>query len=593
MSGTAILDGSDLPARFVSRRHAAVAFADIVGYTILMGAEPERTHARWMALLFAMLRPLARTHGSSIVKSTGDGVVADFPTVADAYAWAEAVQRGIRDTDSPDLPPIAFRIAISVGDIHATDDDVYGESVNVAARLQEHAPPGGIAMTEAARAALVAPPAMHDLGVLHLRNIVLPVRAFVLEPPSPARVPIRPPPAGIPSIAVMPFDNPGGDLGDAYFADGVIDDIVISLGALRELSVIARGATLGWTGGRHDPRVIGRVLGVRYVLTGSVRRGPGHLRLSVELRETEDGDSIWQDRFEAADHEVFAVQDEIVARAVGGIAPSVRAAELRRALRRRPDSLTAYDLTLRGMHALDGLRRESFRDAGQHFDRAMHEDPGYAMPAAWAAQWHSFAVGQAWSDTPEADAALVGEMAARAVQLDPGNALGFAMCGHYRAYHRRDPASALPFYDQAVQACPNHALAWSYRSGSLSYLGRGQEALASAQRAYRLSPHGPDRYYFQGFVSIAHYACGHHEDVVHWTRLVLADNPGFTSSHRILIPALDALGRYEEAREVAQRMMTYEPRFRLSVFAEMRAPFVDPALRAQQLGALRRAGVPD
>jgi adenylate cyclase len=574
-------------------RTAAVAFADIVGYSVLMSTAGEATHVRWMGLLHGTLRPLARKYGSTLVKSTGDGVMADFPSVEDAFAWAEAVHAATRATDNPALPPVTFRIAINHGEVGYTDEDVYGVPVNTAQRLQEHAPPGGIALTKTAFDLLAHAPPVRDIGMLELRNIEGPVHILVRDPPEAVRTPRRPLLSGAPSIVVLPLEDLDGDPNHLYFASGVIDDIVISLAALPELSVIARGATVGWRPTVADPRIVGRMLGVRYVQLGSIRRRGGVVRITVDLRETEEGDSIWSDRIDASDRELFDVQDEIVARIVAGILPSVRAAELRRALRRHPDSFTAYDYTLRAMFDLDGLRRDTFAGAGALLRRAMREDPGYSMPVAWAAQWHSLAVGQGWTDAPDKDAALAGQMAEQSIRLDPRNALGFAVAGHHRAYHTHDPAEALPFFDHAVRVSPSHALSWALRSGSLTYLGRGTEALESATRGFNLSPHGPNRYYFECFVGLAHFACGNDAEAARWLRLSLLDSPGFTSAHRTLIACLVGLGQVDEARQVAADMLRYEPGFTLSAYARDRAPIVDPALREKLFSRMRMAGVPE
>lgn len=578
--------------RLVPPRRAAVAFADIVGYTILMSEDPGRTHARWMELLHGTLRPLARARGSRIVKSTGDGMLADFDKMTDALAWARAVHAHVAATDRPDLPPIAFRIALAFGEIDATDDDLYGPCVNIAARLQEHAPPGGIALTAEARAELGAPPPLEPLGLLSLRNIATPVEAFVGMPAAAPRVPYRRPPTGMPSVAVMPFELPQGS-NDQYLATGLIEDIVLSLGALSDLSVTARSATLSWGAGRHDPAMIGRVLGVRYVLSGALRRAPGRMRLAVALRETAEGDSVWSDRYDIASDDLFDVQDEIVTRVVGGLAPGIRSAELRRALRAKPGSLTAYDHTLRGMHELDALRGASFAQARQQFDDAIATDPAYAAPVAWAARWHSFAYSQGWSRDPARDRDLWGATAARAIALDPANAMAHVMAGHFRARVLHDPQGALADYDRALSRNPNYAPALSLKSAALSYLGRGPEALALGERALSLAPRGPERFYYLCFVGMAHLACGDNDTAAQWLRQTIAENPDLNAAHRFLIAALHGAGRADEARAAAAVLRANEPEFRVSAYAGGRQPFRDAALAAQLIGALRAAGLPD
>ncbi|MFN6956361.1 MAG: adenylate/guanylate cyclase domain-containing protein, partial [Acetobacteraceae bacterium] len=376
------------------RRFAAFAFADVVGYTILMATEEARTHRRWMAVLDGVLRPLAGAHGGRIVKSTGDGVLAEFRTPEGALGWALQVQRRLAEADAadPEAPTLALRIAAHMGEVTATPHDIYGQGVNVAARLQEHAPAGGLllsaAMVEALGPALPRPP--RDLGLITLKHLPEPERAFILDPETPpARLPSPPDVSPLPSLAVLPFRNLGGDPQDDYFADGVVEDIVVSLGNLRELMVVARSSTLSWRGRDADPREVSRALGVRYVVSGSVRRAGREMRVQVELSDAQTGSRLWGDRAEATGGGLFTLQDRIVERIVAGVAPHVRAAELQRAMRKRPESFTAYDLTLRGLALIQDLERDRFAEARALFERAMAHDPGFSLPVAWAARWHS------------------------------------------------------------------------------------------------------------------------------------------------------------------------------------------------------------
>lgn len=574
------------------RAHAAVVFADIVGYTILMGADGAHTHARWMQLLHGTLRPMGARLGSTLMKSTGDGVAAAFPTVAAALCWAQAVQQAVRESDDPGVPPVAFRIGIDAGPVEFDADEIYGVAVNVAARLQEHAPPGGIALSAAVLAALPHPPPMLALGCVALRNIPTPVEAAVIEPPSPVRVPLRPPARGLPAIAIMPLANDANDPEDAYFAEGVLEDVAVSLGALRELAVIARSATLGWSPRRHDARTLGRMLGARYVLTGRLRRRPGCLRLDLDLHEAEDGARLWSERFDAPDSGIFAMQEAIAARIAAGLVPGIEAAELARALRQRPESLTAYDLTLRAMHAMTALEPASFADAGRDLMQAIAADPTFAMPLARAAQWHSMALGQGWSAAPDAAVAEVEDKAARAIMLDPSNALGHAMAGRYWSYHRRDPLRALPHFDRALAANPSHAMAWTWRAAALAFLGRGPEAVDSAERGLALSPRGRECYYFRYALGLALWAQGDNQQAARWLGRTLRERPGFSAACRVLIGALVPMGRLSEARRVAQRMLRAEPDFSLADFERRRAAIVDPALRHRLHAAMQSAGLP-
>lgn len=585
-------------APVVGRRLAAIAFVDIVGYSILMARDETRTHQRWMATLDEVIRPQLNQHRGRLVKSTGDGVLVEFPSAFDAVGWARQVQRSVHSggADTEETLPFALRIAVHLGDVIATTEDIYGDNVNVTARLQEYAEPGGIVLSETVHDLVRGSigTQARDLGPLELKNFEKPVRAFALDPEVRGiKVPLRPGRAKLPSIAVLPLQNVGNDPADDYFCDGIVEDVTLSLAGLHELMVISRGSTLAYRGTRPDPREVGRALGVRYVLTGSVRRSERLVRVSVELCDANTGVSLWGERAEAPPGELFDVQDRVVERIVVGIAPNVRAAELRGAMRKKPGSFTAYDHTLRALHIINSLDKNTFLKARDYLNDAIEEDPNFAMPVAWSARWHSIYVGQGWSAAPTADSAKAVELAGKAIELDRDNALALATYGHLRSYLFHDYDSALVYLDRALAACPNHSLAWILSSATLSYVGRAEEAIIYGEHALRLSPFDQSLFYYYMFLNLAHYGRGNYAEAVKWGRMSINENPYYTANHRPLAAALAALNRLEEAREVADAMMKIEPNFRVSVWGRTRQPFRDANAGQLYMERLRKAGFPD
>ena len=580
----------------MERRLAAIAFVDIVGYSILMGRDETRTHQRWMTILNGILHPEAVGHRGRIVKSTGDGVLAEFPSAFDAVQWALDVQRAaqVQDADDP-LPPIALRIALHVGDIITTDFDVFGDGVNVTARLQEHAPAGGIVVSEAVhnlvRGSVGA--VMRDLGPLNLKNFEQPVRAFALDVANhQIVVPHLQSAERLPSIAVLPLENIGGNPEDDYFCDGCVEDITLSLAGLRELLVISRGSSLAYRGRHADPREVGRMFGVRYVLSGSLRRSERLVRVSVELCDSQNGATLWGEKSEVEPSELFDVQDRIVRKIVSGIAPNVRAAELRNAMRKKPENFSAYDCTLRALHIMHSLDKNTFLQARDYLERAMTEDPEFAMPTAWAARWHGLWVGQGWSVDPAADQARALELAAKAIELDGQNALALATFGHLKSFLSHDYDSALVYFDRALAACPNHSLAWLLSSPTLSYIGRGDEAVRHAEHALRLSPLDRSLFYYYALMGLAYYAIGNYAEAVKWASMGANESPRHTANLRYLAAGLAALGRIEEARDAGRKFLELDPAFRLSTFEQTLQPFRVPELKEKYIEHLSKAGLP-
>lgn len=392
----------------------------------------------------------------------------------------------------------------------------------------------------------------------------------------------------LPSIAVLPFRSTSTDELSDYFGDGIVEDIIVSLGSLHELFVISRGSTLAFRSKEPDPREVGRALGVRYVVSGSVQRSGKRLRIFVELCDAETGTAIWTDRTEAPLGDLFDIQDSYTASFAGRVAPYIRAAELRRALRKRPETLTAYDYVLQG---LDHVHRDAtFGKAGEFFQLAIDKEPTFALPYAWAGWWRSILIRQGWSKEPIKDWMTAAQMSSRAIDLDPQNALALASYGHLKSVLQRDYDSGELFLKSAVQACPNGPIAWVLGSFTQSYRGHGDEAIRRAEQALKLSPLDRGRFYCHLAMGLGHYVAGRYDEAVKWGKLSATENPGFTSTLRYLAAAHTAAGQHEEARKVAAEVVRREPHFRLGGYA---IPFQNKELNELHRARLKQAGLPE
>jgi len=583
----------------ISRRLAAVAFVDIVGYTALMASDESHTHLRWMKILNEVIRPRIPQYRGRLVKLTGDGVLAEFSSALDAVEWAQDIQRLVPSAQierNGRPPSIALRIAINLGDIIVTESDIYGDGVNVAARLQEHAEPGGVLLSESVYDVVrgTVGRQTRELGYLKLKNLAKPVRAYSVSVDTAAIVvPSRRHRESLPSIAVLPLQNLGGDPADDYFADGIVEDIIVSLAGLRELFVISRASTIRYRGSNPDPREVGQSLGARYIVFGSVRRSERLVRVSIQACDSETMETLWGDAVEVAPGELFDLQDHIVRKIVAGIAPKVRNSELRNAMRKKPESFTAYDYALRGIQIINSLDKQTFLKAREFLNKAIAEDQHFAMPVAWAARWHSVYVGQGWSPNPNEDAASAAQLAARAIELDGQNALALATFGHVKSFLFHEYDGALIYLDRALAACPNHAVAWILSSATLSYIGDAEQAVRRAEHGLRLSPFDQNLFNFYMFLNLAYYAKGEFQESVKWGRMSFEENALYTANHRVLIAGLVGLGQLEEARDVAAKMIQIEPAFRLKTYERTRQPFRHEQIKERYMQHLRAAGLPE
>jgi adenylate cyclase len=582
----------------VQRRLAAILAADVVGYTRLMETHEVDTHMRLMQLRSEVLGPGVAAQRGRIVKHTGDGFLATFDTARDATRCALSLQEAVaaRTIGLPADQRISFRMGLNAADIILEGDDVFGDGVNIAARLQTYAPSGGVVVSSAVAEQLGNDFDVNviDLGDLRLRNIGRPVRVYALHPPmQPSRL-VGEAAAGSeprPSIAVLPFRMNLVSPDQAYFVDGIVYDIIRGLAALKELFVVSRGSTLGYGGRNIDVREIGRQLGVRYVLYGSVQKTSTTLRIGTELSDAESGEVVRSDQYEGDLGDLFALQDRIAISVVRTIAPQVLERELIRALRKHPQNLTAYDLVLQALDLLYRMDYDSFSKARGLLEQAISYDPNYALAYSYVALWYVFRIGEIGSSDPDADARAGARYAARGVELGGDDAFALAVYTHAQSFLLHDLDKGREVSGRAIAAGPSSAMAWTMASATSGFLGDGPEAVSQGEQGVRLSPLDARSFWHEGLLGQAHYVNGDHEQALEWALSALNRNGLIRFNHRLLIATLDALGRGREAAEAARRFLQIQPDFHVSSYAR-RCPFRAAALEAW-LGHLRSAGLPE
>lgn len=578
-----------------ARKLVAVLAADVAGYSRLMELAAESTHAQLMQLEAGVVEPAIAKHFGRIVKRTGDGFLASFDSALDALDCALSIQEAAGEAAAVQSASsrILYRMGLNVADVFVEAHDIYGEGVNVAARLQTYAELGELVISGAfyeqvvGRNGLIAV----DLGELRLKNIGQPIRAYRLRPASAGPpLPVSGAANGRPSIAVLPFRQLTQDSPDAYFVEGIIEGIIHVLAGLRDLFVISHGSTLCYAGLAVDPRQVRRELGVRYVLNGSVRYVASRLRILTELSDAESGTVLRTDQYDGEKTDLFELQDRISTEVVGAIAPQVRGEELRRAMRKHPDNMSSYDFLLQALDRLHRFDRDSFAHAGGLLRQAISHDPGYAATRSYAAWWHILRISQGWSNDPRVDGAEAARHSAAAVNLDQNDYLALAIRGHCLAW-MRDYQASREDLDRAVAIGPNSALAWTMRGLTFGFLGDAAEAVRCGERAQRLSPQDPFAFFHQSLLAQAYYISGRLGEAISLGLRVFARCEPFTSNLRLLTVALMTAGRVDEARGMAARLLAADPGFCLSTFAE-RTVLPDP-IRTDYVERLREAGIPE
>jgi len=576
------------------RRLAAILASDVVGYSRLMGVNEERTLAQLQAHQRELLEPSISEHRGRIVKTTGDGMLVEFASVVDALRCATEIQRGMteRNAEVPTAERIEFRIGINVGDIMSEGGDIFGDGVNVAARLEALADPGGICVSgrvqEDARGKFDIP--FEDRGEQRLKNIAWPVRVYKvrLGGETPAAAPALSLPDK-PSIAVLPFTNMSGDPEQEYFADGVTEDLITALSRIRWFFVIARNSCFAYKGQSTDIRDVARKLGVAYVLEGSVRKAGNRVRVTAQLIDGGSGNHVWAQRYDRDLEDIFSVQDEITETLAGAIEPELGKAERERARTRRPDDLRAWDLCQRGLWHTYKRTRQDLADAQHMFRQAIEIDPSLARAYAAAEEAFFFQFVGGYIDTGEAAKADALRFAEKAVQLDGEDAFNRYALGRALTLVRRHDSAVFELR-KAIELNPSFAQAHSALAMALATGGHPEEALPHIELAMRLSPHDP---YFGQFLVRRAEAClfsGRVEEAVEAAERSLREPNIQWSRWAILAAAQAHLGRLEEARRSIEALRILRPEIDLA-FTRDYWPIADAKALEYLLDGLRKAGL--
>lgn len=608
------------------RRLAAILAADIVGFSRMMGADEEGTLARLKALRAGLIDPAIAEFRGRIFKTTGDGLLAEFPSVVDAVQCADRVQREMAAHGAGEGPErrIVFRVGINLGDIIVEGDDIYGDGVNIAARLEGICDPGGVAISASAWEQVrdkLRQLRFVDRGEHSVKNIARPVRVYALDLTAhgiaPRRKPLlrkgsvfialgialviaallggprlleklrTPPETPAATIAVLPFANQGGDAAREYFSDGVTEGIINALGRFSAMRVIAHNAVQAYKGRGSAPEEIGRELDVRYLVRGSVRQADGRLRVAVELSDAMKGTLLWSERYEGDGREVFEIQDRIVQSLVGALAVRVTSLEQQRASAKTPGSLEAYDLVLRARALLARHERGANRESRALLAQALELNPGYADAHVTLAEAEYQRSVFGWVEDPAEALRRSEEAARRALQIDdPGaNARAHGVLGTIHSFTGKFD-TALAEADRAIEINGSDALAHALRGGVLLWMGRIDESIAASQTAQRFNPRlSPDGGGFN--LALAYYLAGRYRESVAACERYLTGNTD-VFLHAVRAAALGQLGEGELARRAAGEVRRQDPFFKVELFGRR---LLDPGHREKAQEGLRKAGL--
>jgi adenylate cyclase len=548
----------------VERRLAAILAADVVGFSRLMAEDEVGTLTRLKTLRDELFDPKTEKYGGRVFKNTGDGALAEFTSAVDAVQSAMEIQRALtaRNADIPQDRRIELRIGISLGDVMVDGDDLFGNGVNVAARMEALAKPGGVCISANVHEHLLAGAdfRFNDLGQQEVKNIDRPVHAYEIETgPLTLDLPSAPnvdlpitdvdPVLSRPAVAVLPFDNLTHDPEQEYFSDGLTEDIITALSYWRTFPVIARNSTFTYKGRPVKVQDVAKELGARYVIEGSVRKGGDRVRVTVQLIDAKTGHHVWAERYDRNMDDIFSLQDEITERIVATVEPEIERAERQRSISKQPSNLQAWDFYLRGMAFLHEFTKDGNQRARDMFEQAIALDPTYVSGYNGISYSHHRDVLLGFSDDQEQSAGECRLAAEKAVALDATNPVAhFALS---RAFHLAGAIEqALLEAESAIQLNPNDLLGYASLGHILLSADRPDDAIAALGRALQLSPKDPRIYLYLGLQSAGHFVAGRYEDAARIAKDAVNRNSDDPANRLLLTASLGMAGRTEEARTV-------------------------------------------
>jgi adenylate cyclase len=588
-----------MPEERVNRKLAAILAADVVGYSRLMGADEEGTLLALKQHRQSVFDPAVAAHNGRIVKLIGDGTIVEFASIVDAVNCALSVQRadGALPDEALRQPRIVLRIGINLGDVIIEGDDIYGDGVNIAARLEPLAEPGGICVSSIVNESVGnrIDVCFQDAGDITVKNIDRPIRVWKWHPaatpdlskPNGADKPL--PNVATASIAILPFTNMSGDPEQEYFSDGISEDIITDLSKIAGLTVIARNSSFAYKGRAVDIRTVGRDLGVQSVLEGSIRRAGKRVRITAQLIDATSGGHLWADRYDRDLTDIFEVQDDVTRRIVDALKITLSPAEKQRLADTETSNVAAYDCVLRGREFMLGKEKnlETFEQATKYFKQALEHDPNYSVAYACLGFAHMFDYQNRWTENPDKSLSIAEEYARQAIEKDPNEPLARCVSALAASYEK-DLDRAKAEIDTALALNPSLALAHNLRGTIRTFSGQPLEAIPEIEQAMRLDPALSGQ--FLHFLGLAYLLAGKYETAAALLRqrIILVPNTDF--SRAILTSALGHLGEIEDARRVWDELMEINPNYSFAAHIG-RQPFKRKEDVERIAEGLRRTGV--